>query len=137
MTVKPKQQFLQLYFKRAKSFLLNTEAGELAFNATISGNGPVPVPDWVKETLTYKHGVRDKSIIDLTPPTAKAGKPTDPGVSQYPAAQPEVGKNAAVIPEEQEPELVAAGPAFGNSQQAKPAKGRMESSGLIRPRGGK
>ena len=63
---------LNLYFKRAKIFLHTTEAGQaLRYNAIVSTSGPVPVPDWVKETLTYKCGVKDQSVIDLTPPTIK------------------------------------------------------------------
>ena len=63
---------LKLYFKRAKIFLHTTEAGQaLRYNAIISANGPVPVPDWVKSTLTFLCGVKDQSIIDLTPPTIK------------------------------------------------------------------
>jgi hypothetical protein len=66
---------LQLYFKRAKIFLYTTDAGQaLRYNAIISTNGPVPVPDWVKQTLTYKCGLKDSSVIDLTPPTAKPRK---------------------------------------------------------------
>ena len=63
---------LNLYFKRAKIFLHTTEAGQaLRYNAIISASGPVPVPDWVKLTLTYQCSVKDQSVIDLTPPTAK------------------------------------------------------------------
>ena len=63
---------LNLYFKRAKIFLHTTDAGQaLRYNAIVSSNGPVPVPDWVKSTLTYQCGLKDSSVIDLTPPTAK------------------------------------------------------------------
>jgi hypothetical protein len=63
---KPSEPKLSLYFKRTKLFLLNREGGELRFQGH-PGTGPVPVPMWVKDTLTYKHGIVDKSIIDLTP----------------------------------------------------------------------
>ena len=63
---------LNLYFKHAKIFLHTTEAGQaLRYNAIVSASGPVPVPDWVKQTLTYQCGIKDQSVIDLTPPTAK------------------------------------------------------------------
>jgi len=59
---------LNLYFKRAKIFLHTTKEGHaLRYNAIVSASGPVPVPSWVKETLTYKCGVKDKSILDLSP----------------------------------------------------------------------
>ena len=66
---------LNLYFKRAKIFLHTTDAGQaLRYNAIISTNGPVAVPDWVRQTLTYKCGIKDQSVIDLTPPTIKPRK---------------------------------------------------------------
>ena len=69
---------LNLYFKRAKIFLHTTEDGQaLRYNAIISTNGPVAVPDWVKETLTYRCGLKDQSVIDLTPPTAKPRKQSE------------------------------------------------------------
>jgi hypothetical protein len=61
---------LQLYFKRAKIFLHNVDGMALRYNAVVSSTGAAPVPDWVKHTLTYKWGIKDKSIIDLTPPSA-------------------------------------------------------------------
>jgi hypothetical protein len=61
---------LTLFFKRAMIFLHITEDGaSRRYNAIISQRGPVPVPDWVKETLTYQYGVKAKDILDLTPPT--------------------------------------------------------------------
>jgi hypothetical protein len=69
---KGQAKMLNLYFKRAKIFLHTTDDGQaLRYNAIISANGPVPVPDWVKYTLTYQCGVKDQSVIDLTPPTIK------------------------------------------------------------------
>ena len=62
---------LQLYFKRSKIFLHNIDGLALRYNAIVSTNGAAPVPDWVKHTLTYKWGIKDKSIIDLTPPSAQ------------------------------------------------------------------
>lgn len=66
---------LQLYFKRSKIFLADREGMSLRYYAVPSGpNGSASVPNWVRETLTYKHGIADKSIIDLTPPTDKPTK---------------------------------------------------------------
>jgi hypothetical protein len=63
---------LQLFFKRAVLFLHTTPEGvSKRYNAIQSGRGPVPVPDWVKDTLTYKHALAANDIIDLTPPGAK------------------------------------------------------------------
>jgi len=66
---------LSLFFKRSHLFLFTTTDGiSKRYNAIPSGNGPVPVPDWVVNTLTYAHGIKDKSIINLTPPTKTARK---------------------------------------------------------------
>jgi hypothetical protein len=66
---------LNLFFKRAILFLHTTPEGmSKRYNGIVSGRGPVPVPDWVKETLTYKHGVKAGDILDLTPPGKAAKK---------------------------------------------------------------
>lgn len=52
---------MQLLIKRAKIFMLDNKR----FVAGPSGL-PVPVPSWVAETGTYKNGIADKSIINLT-----------------------------------------------------------------------
>jgi hypothetical protein len=59
----------QLYFKRTKLFLHDDAEGfSHRYLGEISGaRGPVPVPEWVTETKTYADGIKDKSIIDLTP----------------------------------------------------------------------
>lgn len=88
---------LNLYFKRAKIFLLNTGDKEERFQANITNNGPIPVPDWVKSTLTYKHGIADQSILDLTAPSRKKAAVVEaelPGAS-YAAGVASIGKNAA------------------------------------------
>ena len=61
---------VQLYFTRAKIFLIpgDDENGERRFTAQPSAGKPVPAPDWVRETATYKFGIKDKSVVDLTPP---------------------------------------------------------------------
>jgi hypothetical protein len=58
---------LQLYFKRAKLFLSDHEGKSRRFVGPRSDHA-IPVPDWVKDTPGYKYGIKDGSIIDLTPP---------------------------------------------------------------------
>jgi hypothetical protein len=55
-----------LYFKRAKQFN-DVENGTKLFLAQ-PGPTPQAVPAWVLETRTYELGVKDGSIINLTPP---------------------------------------------------------------------
>lgn len=45
-----------------------------------------PVPDWVKDDIGYKNGLKDKSILDLTPPkaTAVAAVEEEPAVVESP-----------------------------------------------------
>ena len=60
-----------LFFKRAKIFMRNVDGKSARFVGYVNSGGSVTqAPDWVRETETFKHGVADKSIIDLTPPTA-------------------------------------------------------------------
>lgn len=51
----------QLYFKRSKIFMDGNKTIKHA-----AGTGPVGVPPWVLETGTYKHGIEDGSIINMT-----------------------------------------------------------------------
>ena len=60
----------QMYFKRAKIFLEQTDKGEQRFIASVGG--PVQVPNWVCKTLGYSLGVKDGSIVDITPPKVVA-----------------------------------------------------------------
>ena len=82
----------QLYLKRAKLFLLNEpDKGELRFPAGVTAHGDtVNAPDWVLQTDTYKWGIKDKSIVNLTPPKpmAAAPEPEPEPVSEDPE-QPE------------------------------------------------
>ena len=69
---------LSLFFKRAIIFLHTTEDGaSKRYNGIISQRGPVPVPDWVSQTLTYTHGVKSGDILDLTPPKRAEKKKQD------------------------------------------------------------
>jgi hypothetical protein len=116
---------LNLYVKRAKSFLLNTEDGERALTLYAGNTGPQPAPDWIKQTMTYKLGVKDGSIIDLTVPTVGHGrnrKNVTPLVEVPYSSEPQpVGKNAVAVLEEAEKPTIEHRP-FGNPQPA-PVKG--------------
>lgn len=66
---------MTLYFKRAKSFVTttNNDHGEKKY---LGIPGPTPagnVPFWVAETTTFKLGIQDGSIINLTPPEQMPG----------------------------------------------------------------
>ena len=79
-----KQKFLTLHFKRSKLFMLAKEGhGELRFITGPTREGAIQVPAWVEETQTYQMGIKDKSIINLTPP-----EPTIVYVKETPAEDP-------------------------------------------------
>ena len=96
----------QMYFKRAKIFLEQTDKGEQRFIASVGG--PVQVPNWVCKTLGYKYGIKDGSIVDVTPPKHVAPivdeeEPTVafPGSAQEAAADETASSD---IPDEEEAE---------------------------------
>ena len=80
---------MTLWFKRAKSFVEPSEndRGTKKFLAQ-PGPSPQPVPFWVANTPTFKMGIKDGSIVNLTPPEQmpgyKAPKPADPEVDDTP-----------------------------------------------------
>jgi hypothetical protein len=123
---------LSLYFKRAKIFLHTSNTGHaLRYNAIVSANGPVPVPDWVKETLTYKCGVKDSSIIDLTPPTLK---PRSQDAIDAEAKAYVVGsaggadKDAAAMAEEEEKPKAADDSEDGPEEESEPAEKKAKKT---------
>ena len=123
---------LNLYFKRAKIFLHTTEDGQaLRYNAIISTNGPVAVPDWVKETLTYRCGLKDSSVIDLTPPTIKPRKQEeiDAEAQAYIVGSAGGTSKDAVVMAEAEPEevLVPAG-AAAEEEDDEPAEKKAKKA---------
>ena len=83
---------LQLYFKRAKLFLTEQNGKEERFTAPVGG--PVSAPDWVKGTDGYKYGVKDGSIVDITPPKSvtEVEEAPEPEVEE---TEPEVEETAA------------------------------------------
>ena len=123
---------LNLYFKRAKIFLHTTEDGQaLRYNAIISANGPVAVPDWVKNTLTFRCGVKDSSVIDLTPPTIKPRKQEeiDAEAQAYIVGSAGGASKDAVVMAEAEPEevLVPAG-AAAEEEDDEPAEKKAKKA---------
>ncbi len=63
---------MSLYFKRAKTFVQSDDNGTKKYLA-MPGPSPQPVPFWVANTPTFKHGIKDGSIINLTPPEQMPG----------------------------------------------------------------
>ena len=63
-----KQEFLTLHFKRSKLFMLSGDKGTKRFITGPTRDGSVQVPAWVTETQTYQMGIKDGSIVNLTPP---------------------------------------------------------------------
>lgn len=64
---------MTLYFKRAKNFVQSDESGTKKFQAHPSPEPVTRVPFWVADTPTFKQGIKDKSIINLTPPAQMPG----------------------------------------------------------------
>lgn len=63
---------MTLVFKRAKCFV-DQESGTKKFLAQAGPASPIPVPFWVARTDTYKQGIKDESIVNLTPPHLMPG----------------------------------------------------------------
>jgi len=63
---------MTLYFKRAKNFVQSDDNGTKKFLAQ-PGPTPTPVPFWVADTPTFKQGIKDDSIVNLTPPDQMPG----------------------------------------------------------------
>ena len=75
-------KFLKVHFTHAKVFQHHNGIAEQRFQVTPGVNTQVPL--WVKNTLGWEMGVKDGSIVDLTPP--------DPSmfVAKVPDPEPEV-----------------------------------------------
>lgn len=58
---------LKLHCKRSKLFMRSTSEGRHERVTAVAG-AVTSVPDWVATTDGYKYGVKDGSIVDLTPP---------------------------------------------------------------------
>lgn len=91
---------MQLFFKRAKAFV-NTDEGTKKF---LAQHGPYAqsVPFWVAETPTFIQGIKDGSIVNLTPPEQMPGY-------KYPKhAEPQPEEEAVKPEPEEEQEQTAA-----------------------------
>jgi hypothetical protein len=85
-----KQEFLTLHFKRSKLFMLAKEShGELRFLTGPTREGAIQVPAWVVETPTYKDGIKDGSIVNLTPPEPKIVYVKELPAAEVPSADTE------------------------------------------------
>ena len=72
---------LQLFVKRAKIFTLTVDGVEKRCQINPNpGAGAQVAPDWIADTLTFKLGIKDKSIIDMTPPKRSASKHAAPAI---------------------------------------------------------
>jgi hypothetical protein len=93
-------KFLKVHFTRAKVFQHHNGIAEQRFQVAPGVNTQVPL--WVKNTLGWTMGVKDGSIVDLTPPdpsmfVAKAVKPH--------AEEPSLDEPGAEEPSLEEPEV--------------------------------
>ena len=68
---------LQLYVTRSKIFIALDESGTERRFTLGRSTTPQAAPDWVRDTATFKYGVKDKSIVDLTPPKPVAAVVAD------------------------------------------------------------
>lgn len=64
---------LTLWFKRAKSFVAVVNNGTRKWLAQPSNTPQHGVPFWVADTTTFKQGILDESIVNLTPPHLMPG----------------------------------------------------------------
>lgn len=87
---------MNVYLKRAKIFLVYSEdTGEQRFAAGPTNSQPVVAPDWIKETTTYKLGLKDGSIVDLTPPYAPVVTDSDLPIPEK--VEPNLGLQSGIV----------------------------------------
>ena len=68
----PVVPMMSLHFKRAKSFTATVDGGTRKFLAQ-PGFVAQQVPFWVADTATFRQGIKDGSIVNLTPPALMPG----------------------------------------------------------------
>jgi hypothetical protein len=108
----PVVPMMSLHFKRAKSFTATVDGGTRKFLAQ-PGFVAQQVPFWVADTPTFQQGIKDGSIVNLTPPALMPGYEA-PKKSKK--AEPETEVTAEEVPEpepEPKPEQVAPKVPFG------------------------
>jgi len=126
---------VQLYFTRAKIFLIpgDDENGERRFTAQPSAGKPVPAPDWVRETATYKFGIKDKSIVDLTPPKrSRKVEPEEVPISDPPVEPGDAADDADSDDDDDDDDTKVAKAAGKSAKRAKSAKDAGRAIGLGR-----
>jgi hypothetical protein len=87
---------MSLHFKRAKSFTATVDGGTRKFLAQ-PGFVAQQVPFWVADTATFQQGIKDGSIVNLTPPALMPGyeapikksKKAEPEIDPEPEPEPE------------------------------------------------
>ncbi len=103
---------MTLYFTRAKCFVHQT--ADSGTKTHLAQPGPHPqanVPFWVAETPTFAHGVKDGSIVNLTPPHLMPGY-------VYPTVEAAEAEQAAIaVAEAEEPPVVPQAPFGGQPLQ--------------------
>ena len=98
---------MSLHFKRAKSFTATVDGGTRKFLAQ-PGFVAQQVPFWVADTATFQQGIKDGSIVDLTPPALMPGYKAPKKADHEPEPEAE-----ATTEEEPEPVQVAPKVPFG------------------------
>jgi hypothetical protein len=103
---------MSLHFKRAKSFTATVDGGTRKFLAQ-PGFVAQQVPFWVADTATFQQGIKDGSIVNLTPPALMPGYEA---LKKSKKAEPEeepVETAEAPVEVAPEPEQVAPKAPFG------------------------
>ena len=107
---------LQLYITRSKIFISLDESGTERRFTLGRSTTPQAAPDWVRDTVTFKYGIRDKSIVDLTPPkpvvVKAAPTPESPELVEGdadPDGPDEVVAESGTVTEDAQPEQAPAG----------------------------
>jgi len=79
----------QIYLNRSKIFNCDVDgaARTVALGRTSNGK-PVAAPEWIVETATYKLGIKDGSIVDLTPPAPAPVVKTEEAAIEAAALEP-------------------------------------------------
>jgi hypothetical protein len=84
---------MSLHFKKAKAFVATVDGGTRKFLAQ-PGFIAQTVPDWVADTATFRQGLKDGSIVNLTPPQLMPGyrAPKSEPVAEEPDGPDDTGK---------------------------------------------
>ena len=104
----PVVPMMSLHFKRAKSFTATVDGGTRKFLAQ-PGFVAQQVPFWVADTATFRQGIKDGSIVNLTPPALMPGYKAPKKADHEPEPEPEAEATTEATTEE-EPEPMQAAP---------------------------